>query len=199
MENFDYTPNSNKYKEEKKEERKVQKVVTGPVKTKKKSEAKKFVDTFISEDATKVKEYILMDVLVPAIKKAISDIVTNGIDMILYGGSGKTKSNIPGSRVSYINYNNPSRFDSRQPIQRSAYSYDDIILQSRGEADMVLSQMDEIVSQYGFVRVADMYDLVGITGNYTDNNYGWTDIRSAQIIRVRDGYMIKMPRALPID
>lgn len=199
MENFDYTPNSNKYKEEKNEERKVQKIVIGPVKTKKKSEAKKLVDTFISEDATKVKEYILMDVLVPAIKKAISDIVTNGIDMILYGGSGKAKSNIPGSRVSYVNYNNPSRFDSRQPIQRSAYSYDDIILQSRGEADMVLSQMDEIVSQYGFVRVADMYDLVGITGNYTDNNYGWTDIRSAQIIRVRDGYMIKMPRALPID
>ena len=42
MENYNYTPNSNKYKEEKKEERRAQKVVTGEVKVKKKSEAKSF-------------------------------------------------------------------------------------------------------------------------------------------------------------
>ena len=51
-------------------------------KTKKKN---KLVDTFISEDAQNIKSYILMDVLVPAIKKAISDIVTDGISMLLYG------------------------------------------------------------------------------------------------------------------
>ena len=199
MEN--YTPNSHRYKEEQKEDRKVQKVITGVAKTKKKSEARKLVDIFISEDVSKVKEYIFMDVLVPAVKKAISDIVTNGIDMILYGGNSRPKSsNIPATRVSYTNYSNISRPETRSVApQRKSYSYDDIILETRGEAEAVLSQMDEIVSQYGFVKVADMYDLVGITGNYTDNNYGWTDIRSAEVIRVRDGYMIKMPRALPID
>ena len=52
---------------------------------------------------------------------------------------------------------------------------------------------------YGLVRVADLYDLVGITGNYTDNKYGWTNITRAEIVRTRDGFMIKMPRAVPID
>ena len=61
------------------------------------------------------------------------------------------------------------------------------------------SRMDELMDTYGLVRVADLYDLVGITGNYTDNKYGWTNIRNAEIVRVRDGYMIKMPRAVPID
>ena len=42
-------------------------------------------------------------------------------------------------------------------------------------------------------------DLVGVTGNYTDNKYGWTNIRNAEVVRVRDGYRIKLPRALPID
>ena len=28
---------------------------------------------------------------------------------------------------------------------------------------------------------------VGITGNYTDNKYGWTNIRNAEIMRVREG------------
>ena len=51
----------------------------------------KFADVFISEDVNNVKSYIVMDVLVPAIKKAISDIVTNGIDMILYGKLGNQK------------------------------------------------------------------------------------------------------------
>ena len=41
--------------------------------------------------------------------------------------------------------------------------------------------------------------LVGVSGNYTDNKYGWTDIRNASVIRVRDGYMIKLPKALPLN
>ena len=52
---------------------------------------------------------------------------------------------------------------------------------------------------YGTVSVADLYDLVGISGNYTDNKYGWTNIRNAEPIRVRDGYMLKLPKALPLN
>ena len=59
--------------------------------------------------------------------------------------------------------------------------------------------MDELIETYGSATVADLYDLVGITCNYTDNKYGWTNLRNAEPIRVRDGYMLKMPKALPID
>ena len=197
----EYKPNSHKYKEDQKRaipEKKVEKVISGTVKSKKKSEIKKFADVFISEDVNNVKSYILLEVLVPAIKKAISDIVTNGIDMILYGGTGKTKSNTAASKVSYRSYYD-SRRDYSAVRTKTGYNYDDIIFDNRGEAEDVLSRMDELVSTYGLVSVADLYDLVGITGNYTDNNYGWTDIRSASVIRVRDGYMIKLPKALPIN
>lgn len=51
--------------------------------------------------------------------------------------------------------------------------------------------MDELIDTYKLVSVADLKDLVGITGNYTDNRYGWTSIRSAEVVRVRDGYTIK--------
>ena len=76
---------------------------------------------------------------------------------------------------------------------------DDVILDNRGEAEEVLSRMDELIDTYGIVSVADFYDLVGITGKYTDNNYGWTDIHSAKVVSVRDGYLIKLPRALPVN
>lgn len=202
MEN--YKSNSNKSKEEQREstpEKKIEKVITGSVKSKKKSEIQKLTDVFISEEVSNVKSYILMDVLVPAIKKAVSDIVTNGIDMILYGETGHTKKNSSASKVSYRSYydkaNDRREYDPSRT--KTGYSYDDIILDTRGEAEDVLSRMDELVATYGLVSVADLYDLVGITGNYTDNKYGWTDIRSASVVRVRDGYMLKLPKALPLN
>lgn len=204
----EYKPNSYRFKEEqrqkqKESDKKIEKVVTGKVITRKRSKASKFFSEFISEDAKSVKGYVLGEVLIPAIKKAISDIVTDGIDIILYGESRGGHKRSTADKVSYRNYydgNRRSSINERQAITAGAgYSYDDIILNSRGEAEDVLTRMDELMEQYGLVRVADLYDLVGVTGNYTDNKYGWTNIRNAEVVRVRDGYMIKMPRAVPID
>ena len=199
----EYRSNSNRSKAEQKErEKRVDKpVVTGKVVTKKPSALRKITGEFISEDAKNVKSYVFGEVLIPAIKKAISDIVTDGIDIILYGESRKGSKRYSADRVSYRNYydrDSRSARDTRSSIG-SGYSYDDIVLSTRGEAEDVLARMDELIDAYQLVRVADLYDLVGITGNYTDNKYGWTNIRNAEIMRVRDGYMIKMPRAVPID
>lgn len=68
----EYKSNSHKSKEEQKEtapEKRVEKVVSGTVKPKKKGEMQKFADVFISEDVNNVKSYILLEVLVPAIKR----------------------------------------------------------------------------------------------------------------------------------
>ena len=64
----EYPSNSNRAKNDKPAapEKKVEAVVSGGAKTRKKSEAKKLADTFISEDASNVKNYILGDVLIPA-------------------------------------------------------------------------------------------------------------------------------------
>ncbi len=198
----DYKPNSHRFKEEQKaqpeERKKLEKVVTGTVKTKKRSETRKLADVFIAEDASNVKNYILMDVLVPAIKKAISDIVRDGIDMILYGESGgsKRKSRSSSSYVSYSSYSDrrdDRRSESSSRI-RGGYNPDDIILESRAEAEDVLMRLDELLDQYGSVSVADLYDLIGKTCEYTDNKYGWTNLRNAEPVRVRDGYLLKLPK-----
>lgn len=200
---YDYKPNSHKSKNEKElvEKKKVEKVVRGNVKTKKKKNSS-IKDVFISEDAANVKSYVFLDVLVPAIKKAISDVVRDGIDIILWGEARSKKSSSNASYVSYSSYSGRDRRDERRYSDsrvRSAYSYDDIILETRGEAEDVLDRMGELIDTYGIVSVADMYDLVGISGNYTDNKYGWTNLRNAEPIRVRDGYLLKLPKPGPIN
>lgn len=197
----EYASNSHKSKEtqlmDKNAERKVEKVVKGSVKTRD-NKGRKFADIFISEDAANVKSYVFMDVLVPAIKKAISDIVTNGIDMILYGGTGGGNRAKPTSKVSYRSYyedrSEPSRYSGR-----GRFDYDDIIFESRIEAENVRKQMIELIESYGFVTVSDMYDMAGLTAPYTGNNYGWMNLRSSDVVHVRDGYIIRLPKASPID
>lgn len=196
----EYVGNSNRSKLEKEEEHKLEKVTTGSVKTKKKSGISKVANALISEDANNVKSYILMDVLIPSLKKAVSDIITNGIEMLLYGEtSGKRRDR--ADKVSYGSYYSKDRDrDMRDRYRsRSTYEYDDIVLDTRGEVERVIDRLEDSLEEYGTVSVGDLYDLVGITGSYTDYKYGWTDLRSARAERVRDGYLIKLPRALPLD
>ena len=204
MEN--YKPNSHRSKEKQKEsgaeKKEIKKVVQGTAKVKKKGKTSKFAEMFIAEDATNVKSYIISDVLVPAAKKLVSDIVKDGIEMILYGGARRDRRS-SGFRADYVSYNRYSdrRYDDRPANDSSArtkYSYDDVILEDRGEAEEVLDAMNDVIETYGMVSVMDLYDLVGITGQYTDNKYGWTNLRNAEPVRTRDGYMLKLPRAIPL-
>lgn len=203
-----YTPNSHKYKEEQKqkqvspEEKQIQKVTKNPAKIKT-NEARKLADIFISEDIANVKNYIFMDVIVPAVKKAIYDVVTNGIDMFLYGGNGKGKSNSTTSKVSYRNYyerkDNGGFRQTESNVSRNALDYEDIVFNNRGEAEAAKQQMMDLIDRYGMVTVGDLYEMANQTPPYTAQKYGWMDVRNAETQRVRDGYILKLPRAVPID
>lgn len=200
--------NSHKSKEEKREtteRKKVEKVVTGKVRTRKKSKASKFTDAFVSENSGGVMEHTVMDILVPAIKNTVLDIVWDGINIMFFGdtkprGNRGSSSRPNSSYVSYRSYSDNSRRDDRHYTRsRSVYEFDDILLESRGEAEDVLDNLDAMIDEYGSATVADLYDLVGITGNYTDNNYGWKSLRNADIIRVHGGeYTIRFPKVVPI-
>lgn len=184
-------------------EKRVEKVVSGTVK-KRDNKVRRFTDIFISEDAANVKSYIFMDVLVPAFKKAVSDIVTDGIDMILYGGSGGNRSKSrSGSKVSYRSYYDDRRNDRRDNetySSRSRFDYEDIVFESRGEAEAVLDQMIDLIERYGIVTVADLYEMAGLSiPPYTSNKYGWSNVRNVDVQRIRDGYILKLPKAMLID
>lgn len=199
----EYKTNSDKSRQEQKPEKKIEAVITGNAKTRKKGEMQKFADVFIAEDANNVKSYILMEVIIPAVKKAISDIVTTGIDMILYGEAGRSRKNSTTSKVSYRNYyeRDSDRIRAGSAAnRRSGLEYDDILFDTRGDAEAVLDAMNDIISQYGIVSVSDFYDLARVPNdNFTMNRYGWTNIAGATAVRVRDGYILKLPRAIPLN
>lgn len=197
----DLKPNSDKYKErtKKESEKNLERIVTGNVSVKKKNDIQKFAETFVKEDLNTVKSYIWTEVLLPAFKAVISD----SVNMMLYGETSRNRktNNRRASQVSYSSYYDRPN-DRREPnYVRSAsrYIFDDLKFEDRGDADEVLSTLDDLLNRYPSVSVADLNELVGITGRYTDNKYGWTDISQAYIERTRDGYILRMPKAIPLD
>ena len=201
----EYLNNSYNAREKKPEgsgppDKKLEKVVSGGTKTRKKSEVKKIANIFVPEDVENVKSYILIDVIVPGIKNAIADAVS----IMLFGEAGRLGGrNNKGSRASYQRYYDDRRDDRRdygRPRAVSGFDYDDIVFDTRGDADLVLDQMESAINQYSLVSVADLYDLAGITcRSYTANKYGWTDLRGAKVVRVRDGYILELPRTVQIN
>lgn len=204
--NSNYKPNSHRSKQNKDDDiRKIDKVVSGKV-VRKKNNVRKVTNNILAEDFNEVKSYVFSDVLIPAAKKLISDVITNGVNMLLYGGeSPKSYRSSGGSYIRHLDYS--GRYQQTRPERNRrvsiVYSNDDVIVETRAEAEEVLRSLDDIIDTYGIARIADLYDLVGMSHNYTDNNYGWKNIANAEPIRVRTedgyGYMIKMPRAIPID
>lgn len=202
MELPDYKPNSHKYKQEQREaqetDRRADKIVRGTAKTKKKSGARRFFDDFVAEDARSIKSYVLSDIIIPAIK----DSILGTVEMFLgYGKRGKKRS--ARDTITYTNYSDVSRrYSSRsdEPRLRTGSDFEDVIVDTKGEAEDVIAQLEAIIDTYKVARVTDLYDLVGLTAPYTGNRYGWTDLHTAESIRMRDGsYLIKLPRAIPID
>ena len=187
-----YQSNSHKSKEEK-EQKINEKIVSGKVQVKKRSEINKFLRMFFPDDSRDIKDIILMDIFIPATKKIISD----AINTILYGDSAPKNNNT--SRVSYSSYYNNDSNRKNNSARRRFDNFDDIILESRGETEKVLARMEEYIRSYGMVSVSELYDFMGITSDYTTTRYGWTNLDSARIERVFEGYKLVLPKALPIS
>lgn len=198
-----YPGNSHKSKDVKRtaptDEKKIQKRVSKPAKTKKKGELRKIAEEFIVDDVKNIKTYVITDVLIPTIKDTIWDILTNTLDMFLFNGTKDHRKHGKSSpKISYRDYYDSKNDRGRNYEIRDRFDYDDLEFDSRGEADAVLTGMLETIDQYGVVSVADMYDMADVTAPYTGNRYGWTSLRNAEVVRVRNAYIIKLPKAKPI-
>lgn len=196
------------------QEKKIEAVVTNNVEKRKKSLVRRFVDIFIGGDSKSVMHYVFAEVLVPQAKDMITEAASQGFERMIYGenrtprrGVGRSNSgNNPGP-TNYTRYavrgNNPlGRADTqdRRPLHSGrTQTIDDILLATRVEAETVLDRLYDLLKEYELASVADLYSLVGLSSNYTDQKWGWTDLQGSQIRRVRDGYILELPKTVPLD
>ena len=202
-----YLPGSDDAKEakESKDGPEVKPVVTGKVKPVKKPARKRFMESIGVEDGRTVGDYLIWDVILPAMKDTISEVFKKGIDAFLYGNAkpysrGNVERHGSSTRISYNSYYDRDRSPSRYTYHgRAVNDFRDFVFEDRRDAEAVLSEMVEIVSVYGFCKVSDFYSLVGETErNFTDHNYGWEQLGRASVERTRDGWIVDLPRPISL-
>lgn len=183
----------------------VQKIVTGTVISRKQSRWKKFARSMIAEDVNNVGDLILSDVVIPAIKTLIVNMVGQGTERLLFGTSGGRVARRPiglslRDQVRYDQVRSgdrePRRLMSREA--RARHDFNEIVLDNRTEAIEVVEDLVARILKYGAVTVSELYDLVGTTGSYMDRAWGWTDLSTADVKQVAGGFLLDLPAPEPI-
>lgn len=185
-------------------EKKIEKVISGAAKAKQKSGISKMTNVLFAEDIKSVIPFVIDEYVIPIFKKGVYETFTAMMDAMLYGKGGRPRNGNNSSnsgKPSYQGYYDKQRDRERGvPASRnwSDYEADDIWLEDRGDAEAVLWKMRDYLNEYGTVSVAEAKQFAGLRYEYTDNKYGWTDLRSAYVTRIRDGHLIVLPRAVPL-
>lgn len=199
-------------------EKQIKKVVSGDVVRRKQPLGKRIKAVFMGGDSQSVKDYVLLEVIIPAFKDTIADAVTGGIERMIFGdnyrpGRGRGRGGYPPGAHNAFNYaavsnrhvvpggnfqNDPRQGMSRRG--RGGHNVDEVIFPSRADAEAVLTQMFELLNEFEVVSVSDFLELSGVSGNWMDPKFGWTDLRGVQAHRTRGGgYILGLPPTEPID
>ena len=183
-----------------------EKKVVAKAKVLKKSAIKEALRTFFAQDLPEIAEHLVIDVAIPAAKNAITDMVTQGIQQLLYGEVDPRHRRTSG----YTSYSSSSRSDRgrsfyesrrterREPRQPKPTNVEDLVFDTRGDAVDVIEFIAEQIEEYGQVSVADLMSSVGIQPRYTDERWGWTTTDAFEIRQIREGWLVSADRPEPI-
>ena len=206
MENYEFEGNSFKSRREQtpKERVKLEAVVSEkPVIGKKKW---RLIDCFYTPSDKSLPEYIVQDLIIPNVNRAIGTVLHGIVTKIFGVGTGSGPIYRPmndwwgGSRgESYVEYSARTA-QTRQKPQQPTVSTDleSYALRSREDAERVLEGLDAYLETYDNVPVSAFFELIGITSPYTYNDYGWVNLAEAKVVTTENGYAIRFPRPVRI-
>lgn len=181
-----------------KDDKNIEAVAQGKKVSKSKSKARQIAEIFVGGDLKETAEHVRDDVAIPALKNFLYDSLSEGLQRILWGET-KNDRRRNSTHRDYVGYSRRAR-ESRPAQQtttrysRATQGFEDVVLATRTEAESVLSRMYDLIENYNIVTVAEFYSLVGISAEFTDENWGWRDLRSANIQHIRDGFRINLPK-----
>ena len=163
----------------------------------------------LKSQTEELKQHAIEDVILPGLRDAVWDIFTTTLSSLLYGTTGAGPRRQNGSRpfTSSINYASTNSYNRMGRPQSSPNKVakvkprpeEELIFACKADAEAALDALRESVASYGVVSVQSLFEMCDRTAPFTSNKYGWMDLEDAYIERVREGYILRMPRSLPLE
>lgn len=208
MEEFPSNARSRREPPREAEKPRVERIVTSPVTRRKKGFGRRMVESFVGGEPRSVGSFVMLDVLLPAMRDMIADGFTQMIEGVVYGESRsvgrRTGSRFSSGAMGRTNYHrmSTSRFDNRPDPRapamsqrgRAMHDFEDLVFPRLVEAQEILDRLFGIIQEFEFATIRDLYEMVGEKASHTDEKYGWSDISTARIERIREGYVLNLPR-----
>lgn len=197
-------------------QKKVQPLVkSGEIVRRKKPLGKRFSDLFFKEDSKSVGKYVLLEVLIPGVRDMVFDVSKEALERKFYGNEAVGHRSSRGASYRHGGYTNYNQIgggrwdkyrddprDRKRPSAREEESrpnFDELIIPTKAIADATIDQMFTLLSQFEVVSVADLYDILSLSSDFTERQWGWTDLRGARAVRVREGYLLDLPSPIPLS
>jgi hypothetical protein len=164
---------------------------------------RRFLDFLFAESPKALAGKVARDVLWPRAKAGFEEAANSFLAGMLWGdGVNRPLPNIVkgtvlrGGGMNYqaISTQNSMTQARQANVSRSSGNYQDLVLPTQQMAEAVLGNMYELLNEYRMVAVADLYEAAGVTPAPSDNAYGWMSMDGARISKVRDGYLLELPR-----
>lgn len=204
----DIKPNNNRYRQESSKEREREKIAPVVKKDKivstKKPLGRRLWDIFVGKDPKDIKDYLIKDVLIPGLK----DTAIDTLSMVLKGERISIGPRNSYERTSYssIYRSKNSRKDREYDRKkRSEYESDEkvdyrnIVLDTEKDAKAIVDHMLDRIESTGTVSVAEFFDMLGLPSRFTDNDWGWDNVRDIGIKQVSNGWLIDVAEVIYLN
>lgn len=166
----------------------------------------KLVRAIISDEVHDVKDYIIYDVLIPAIKTTFRNVLMNAIDLTFFG-STNTRDDSPYTSYSEYSRNGRRRNrDAYRDERRSRRLNIDIRHLDRVEFSYKEDALDAIdflndnIDVCGYATVGDFLSVAKLPSTSIHSEWGWYDITGAEPIYSTSGkWFVRLPKPRPLE
>lgn len=178
--------------------------VSSPSEIKKDSFWDKFKKAWFGENVENAGEFVIFEVGIPAMKATLSDMISNGMEVLLFGESsgrhsrGRSKES-SGYTGMYRRERERER-DVREERRSYGYIWEQVEPRSQRDCMAIIAEMRDFAYDNEYVTVAELLDIMRASNlaEYTDENKGWyaEDLKgnACSCYAVRGGYLLDLPR-----
>lgn len=159
-------------------------------------------EVFTPEDTGSVAAFVITKLVIPRLQVLAVDTI-NAVARAIFLGEKTYEPRRSSSSTEYTSYEGyysgkSARIGKSTKKVDGAIEFQDVVVDSYGDAQLILNKLDELMDYQGYVRVSEFYEAAKLPCPFTGSYYGWEDISGVRIVADSDGYRIEMPTAKPL-